>query len=299
MRKTFLVFAAAALALTACDNSKAELQKQLEQVKLISSEKDSLLKDVMATSQFIADVNTELGKVKDAKAGKPVMGAAGELPNASPAEQRAQMLERIKGLTDRVNEAESRLAASRQRVAAISGDNKALTAQLAQYDSTITAFKSIIENQKAEIASLTSQVSALTGENVALKADKAQLTTEKETLTTEKSALTVERNTVYYVIGTKDELRKKGIIVKKGGLLGIAATDIPATTLNPADFTSVDKTKLTSIALPKADKSYRVLSRQDLSATTQPAKGGYKGAITINNAEQFWAASKFLIIVQN
>jgi septal ring factor EnvC (AmiA/AmiB activator) len=299
MRKTFLLFAAAMLTITACDSSKAELQKQLEQVKVISSEKDSLLKDVMATSQFIADVNTELSRVKDAKAGKPTKGAAGELPNLSPAEQRTQMLGRIKLLTDRVNEAESRLAASRQRVAAMTTDNANLTKQLAQYDSTITAFKSIIENQKAEIASLTAQVSALQGENVALKADKAALTTEKEVLTTEKVALTSERNTVYYVIGTKDELRKKGIIVKKGGILGVGAADIPATTLNPADFTSIDKTKVSEITLPRQDKSYRILSRQDVAATDRPAKGGYKTAIKITNAEQFWTASKFLIIVQD
>lgn len=295
MRKIFLLTAAAVLTLSGCV-SKKDYERELEQVKLISAEKDSLLKDVMATSQFIADVNTELARVRDAKAGKPTVGAEGELPMASPADQRAQMLGRIKALTDRVNEAESRLAASRQRVASLSGD---LTKQLAQYDTTIAAFKSIIENQKAEIASLSAQVSALRGENVVLKADKTQLTVEKEALTTEKAALTLERNMVYYVIGTKDELRKKGIIVKKGGILGIAATFIPATTLNPADFTSIDKTKTAEVALPKADKSYRVLSRQDLGATEQPVKGGYKGAIKITNAEQFWAASKFLIIVQD
>ncbi len=299
MRKIFLMAAAAVLTLSGCV-SKKDYEKELEQVKLISAEKDSLLKDVMATSQFIADVNTELARVRDAKAGKPVVGASGELTSLSPSEQRAQMLERIKTLTDRVNDAESRLAASRQRVATLTGDNKALATQLAQFDSTITAFKSIIENQKAEIASLTAQVSALQGENVVLKTEKAQLTVEKEALTTEKAALTVERNTVYYVIGTKDELRKKGIIVKRGGLLGIGSTDIPATALNPADFTSVDKTTTKEITLPKADKSYRVLSRQDLGGTEPaPAKSGYKGAIKIVNAEQFWSASKFLIIVQN
>ncbi len=299
MRKIFLMAAAAVLTLSACV-SKKDYEKELEQVKLISAEKDSLLKDVMATSQFIADVNTELARVRDAKAGKPVVGASGELSTLSPSEQRAQMLERVKTLTDRVNDAESRLAASRQRVAALTGDTKTLTAQLAQFDSTITAFKSIIENQKAEIASLTAQVGALQGETVTLKTEKAQLTVEKEALTTEKVALTVERNTVYYVIGTKDELRKKGIIVKRGGLLGIGSTDIPATTLNPADFTSIDKTTTTEITLPKPDKNYRVLSRQDLGGTEPaPSKSGYKGTIKIVNAEQFWSASKFLIIVQN
>lgn len=297
MRKTFLLIAAS-LTLGACDNSKAELQKQLEQVKLISAEKDSLLKDVMSTSQFIADVNGELARVKDANVGKPTKGGAGELPNASPTEQRAQILERIKQLTDRVNEAESRLAASRQRVKNLTGENATLTAQLAQYDSTITAFKAIIENQKAEIATLTEQVTALQGENKVLKADKETLTSEKAALTSEKAALTTERNTVYYVVGTKDELRKKGIIVKKGGILGIAATDVPATSLNPADFTAVDKTKTAEITLPRADKSYRILSRQDVGAAEAAPKGGYQTAIKITNAEQFWAASKFLIIVQ-
>jgi hypothetical protein len=293
-----MIFAVATLGLTACV-PKADLQKQLDQVKLISAEKDSLLKDVMTTSQFIAEINGELSRVKTANAGKPTKGGAGELENPSPTEQRALMLARIKEITDRVNEAESRLAASRSRVAKLTGDNASLTAQLAQYDSTITAFKAIIDNQKAEIASLNQQVSSLKGENTQLKGERAVLTTEKEVLTSEKSALTVERNTVYYVIGTKDALRKKGIILKKGGLLGLGATDLPATSLNPADFTSIDKTKTPEIALPNADKTYRVLSRQDLGATDKPLKGGYKSAIKITNAEQFWGASKFLIIVQN
>lgn len=299
MRKIFLMAAAAVLTLSGCV-SKKDYEKELEQVKLISAEKDSLLKDVMATSQFIADVNTELARVRDAKAGKPTVGPGGEFSSPSPAEQRAQMLERVKALTDRVNDAESRLAASRQRVATLTGDTKSLYTQLAQFDSTISAFKSIVENQKAEIASLTVQVGALQGETVALKTEKAQLTVEKEVLTTEKVALTVEVNTVYYVIGTKDELRKKGIIVKRGGVLGIGSTDIPATTLNPADFTSIDKATTSEITLPKADKRYRVLSRQDLSGTEPAApKDGYTSVIKIVNADQFWAASKFLIIVQN
>jgi hypothetical protein len=298
MRKTFMIFAVATLGLTACV-PKADLQKQLDQVKLISAEKDSLLKDVMTTSQFIADINGELSKVKTANAGKPTKGGTGELENPSSAEQRTLMLARIKEITGRVNEAESRLAASRSRVAKLTGDNTSLTKQLAQYDSTITAFKTIIDNQKAEIASLTQQVNSLQGENTQLKGEKAVLTTQKEALTVEKSALTVERNTVYYVIGTKDALRKKGIIVKKGGLLGLGATDLPATALNPADFTSIDKTTTAEIPLPNAAKSYRVLSRQDLGATDKPAKGGYKTAIKITKAEQFWGSSKFLIIVEN
>ena len=62
MKKLILVGALAILA-TGCV-SKSEYDKQMEQVAAISSEKDSLLKEVVATSQFISEVNGELDKVK-------------------------------------------------------------------------------------------------------------------------------------------------------------------------------------------------------------------------------------------
>src|ERR1017187_2426160 len=79
----------AVLAIAACDRSKPELDKTLVQMQQISAEKDSLLKDVMQTSQFIADVNTQLASVKSRNAGKPVQGAAGGTETSlTPAQQR-------------------------------------------------------------------------------------------------------------------------------------------------------------------------------------------------------------------
>jgi regulator of replication initiation timing len=303
MRKFALLAAVAAAVLTiaACDKSKPELDKTLVQMQQISAEKDSLLKDVMQTSQFIADVNTQLATVKSRNAGKPVKGAAaGGEASLTPQQQRDAIRDKIKELTDRLNEAESRLGASRNRVKELTANNAALTSQLASYDSTIAAFKTIIDNQKTEIASLNDQLAALQTENASLRQDKAQLTTEKTQLAQEKSSLTTERNTVYYVIGTKDELLKKKIIEQAGGTLGIGKTQVPARDLSPADFTAIDKTQVSQIAFPKADKTYKVITRQDVSALeTAPDKDGrIKGGLKITNAERFWAASKFLIILE-
>ena len=71
MNRTFVGISLAVLLVAACDGSKKELEKTLVQVQQISAEKDSLLKDVMATSQFIADVNSELAKVKSRNASSP------------------------------------------------------------------------------------------------------------------------------------------------------------------------------------------------------------------------------------
>jgi hypothetical protein len=301
MTRRILILAAGALALAACDASKKQLEQTLAQVQQISAEKDSLLKDVMATSQFIAEVNTELGKVRSRTAGRPVQGQAGEMEsNLTPAQQREAIKAKVAELTSRLNESESRLAASRNRVRDLTANNAELGKQLASYDSTIASFRTIIDNQKTEIASLTEQVNALSVENASLKKDKEVLNQEKAVLTQEKSVLTAEKNLVYYVIGTEDELFKKGIIVKQGGVLGFGKTAVAAPTLNPSDFTAVDRMTLVELPFPKADKVYRIVTRQDVTALeTQPDKSNrIRGGLKITNAEKFWGAAKFLIVME-
>jgi hypothetical protein len=299
MRKLALLMAV--VAISACDRSKPELEKTLVQVQQISAEKDSLLRDVMATTQFIADANTELSKVRTSASAKPKVSEAGENEGKlSPNQQRAQLLVRIKGITASLNEADSRLAASRKRVAALDTNNAGLKMQLAAYDSTITSFKSIIENQKKQVLDLTAQVNALTAENTQLKAFNVQLTTDKTSLIGEREKLTTEKNTVYYIIGTKDELLKKKVIVQTGGMLGIGKVQVAARDLNPADFTSIDRSSVASIPFPVTGKPYRIVTRQDVAALeTQPDdKGRIRDGIKIKDPLAFWAASKYLIIIE-
>ena len=92
------IIALAALAVTAvaCDGSKKELEKTVAQMQQISAEKDSLLKDVMSTSQFIANVNSELAKVKSRSAGKPVAVLEPYVPPQPPARQIGLLKGRIR-----------------------------------------------------------------------------------------------------------------------------------------------------------------------------------------------------------
>jgi len=300
MRKLALIMAV--VAMSACDRSKPELEKTLVQVQTISAEKDSLLQDVMATTQFIADANTELSKVRTSANSKVKVSTTGENEGKlSPSEQRTALLSRIKGITASLNDAESRLNASRKRVSMLDTNNVSLKTQIAAYDSTVTSMKSIIENQKAQVLDLTNQVNALTTENTQIKAFNVQLTTDKTNLTDERDKLTTEKNTVYYIVGTKDDLLKRHIIIQQGGLLGIGKTPVAARELNASDFTSIDKTAVGEIPLPKAGKEYKIITRQDMAALDAPpeaAKGVVKDSIKIKDAAAFWAASKYLIVIE-
>ena len=53
-----------ALAATGCDRHQAELAKALAESRAAEAQKDSLLTEVLETTQFVSDLNSELAKAK-------------------------------------------------------------------------------------------------------------------------------------------------------------------------------------------------------------------------------------------
>jgi len=98
------------------------------------------------------------------------------------------------------------------------------------------------------------------------------------------------------------------VIAEEGGsrflfvLWKSGRTLVPARELDPSMFTQIDKRSVTSIPLPDSARTYRIVSRNDLSALgAQPdPNGGISGAtrIPIATPDRFWATSKYLIIVE-
>lgn len=290
--KKFTALAAVVLLTAACV-SKAEYEAQLAQAAALSAEKDSLLSEVVATSQFIAEVNDEINKVRT---GQPVASRTGEMETLTPTEARAQLLERVSELTVRVRNAEERLTQSRRRVAALTAGNSELSQR---YDSTVAAFQTLVDNQKAEIVALVEQVSALTSQNTQLREANLQLVSESESLRADKEALMAEQNTVYWVAGRKDDLIRRGIIEQRGGMLGIGRTSVLARTLEADEFIQASRSELTDLVLPDPTKSYRIISPNDMSGLeVTPPDGKFKGTVRIANPETFWRPSRFLVLVE-
>jgi hypothetical protein len=276
--------------------SKSEYDKQLQQVAAISSEKDSLLKEVVSTSQFIAEVNTELDKVRS---GQPIVGASGEMEQMSPTQARAALAERVKGLTERLRESEERLSQSRRRVGQLTANNATAQAQMASFDSTIKQFQVIIDNQKGEIVALLDQVSTLTSENMTLRDSNSQLEVQRVALTEQAASLTTEQNTVYWVAGKKDDLLRRGIIEQRGGMLGIGKTQVLARTLETGEFTPMNRTEVLEITLPNPSRAYKIITTNDMAGLdSPPSDGKFKGSIKITAPEVFWRSSKFLVLME-
>jgi myosin heavy subunit len=296
MRYAWLI-ALAVVATTGCN--QAELKKALAEAKSAEAQKDSLLTEVLETTQFVSDISSELAKAKTLS-----VKSAGTDPGVPGAkkdrEERQASLERIKQVIARLNESETKLAETESRAKQSRQRNARLLAQIETFKKTVEDLKTTAEQQKTEyemaLAEKDTQIASLAG-----RVDT--LSTEKSALTDTVATLTSYKNTVYYAVGTKDELIKRGVVTKEGSkFLVFGGTRLePARNLDPAAFTAIDKTQQTTIPLPRTDKKYKIVSRQSPSylGSTVTKDGKVAGSVEITQAEDFWAPSKYLILVQD
>ncbi len=288
----------------ACNQHKEELSKALADAQALAAEKDSLITEVLETSKFVNGVNEELAKARTALVTSATNSDAG-----TPAERdraaRAAALERVQALVSRLNETEQRLEQSTQRARSLAGRNTGLLRQIEEYKASVdslqatalrteTELRGVIDSQSVQIAGLTSELDTT-------RAANAQLSTDKMALQDTVTNLTTYKNTVYYIAGTEEELLQKGVVVKEGKkFLFFGGKHLsPARSLDPSQFTAMNKVSDTDIVLPAGE--YKVISRQDLAfADSGSVKDGkVSGELRISQPEQFWAGSKYLILVEN
>src|SRR5213594_1177029 len=272
-----LKFTAAALvfAIAACGTS-AETERKLAELEQANAQKDSLMQEVAISSRLISDVNTELAKAR-------VRNNRLHVTSESPAmAANDTLIAKLRYVVARVGETERALGESRDRIKSLTALSDSLRAT---YDTTVGNLQSVVASQKTTIDLLTEQVNTLTEENVALRDSLS---------------------TGYYVIGTRAELKKKGILTEQGGgrvlfiLWRTGKTLQPARNLDPSLFTPIDTRKVTQIPLPSATAEYRVASLQDLDYVAEERHDNrYSGvpSLTITSPVDFWRTSKFLIII--
>jgi hypothetical protein len=298
------VIVAGALATTGCN--QAELKKALADAKAAEAQKDSLLTEVLETTQFVTDINGELAKAKSLAVTSNSSDPG--LPGArKDREDRKAALARVNAVIAKLNESEAKLAETETRAKQSRQRNARLLAQIETYKKTIDDLRTTAETQKtdyeAQLAAANTQIATLAGRVDTLTTEKGKLESDKAALSDTVVNLTTYKNTVYYAVGTKDELMKKGVITKEGSkFLVFGGTRLePARNLNPEAFTAIDKTQNTSIPLPRNDKKYKIISRQSPTylAAGVSKDGKVTGTVEIAQPEEFWSASKYLILVQD
>lgn len=278
------------LILVGCQN--ADTKAQLAELALVSAQKDSLMQEVLDQTQVMSAIGAELAKVQG-------VVLATESPMVVDNDT---LLSQIRNLTARVIESEQRLEESRLRARRLSGQTDSLDATVQQFETSIASLQTILATQQGTIDQLNARVYALRAENEELSREVVALVDTVLTLEDTVSAMQSRANTVYFVVGTKNDLKDRGIVVEEGSkflFFGKKAL-VPGRDLDIEAFTAIDKLEQLEIAVPDTTKEYQIVSRQALAYldTETDKNGKFSGSLMINEPGEFWGPSKYLIIVQ-
>lgn len=283
-----LIFAAAiALTITACDNRQAEVDqvnRQKDSLASIINERDSSLND------FLSSFN-EIEKNLDSIARKQ---------NAINVNVDKQG-ELNKTAKERIND---NIAAINQ----LMNDNRAQIAELSRKlkksGNKIAHFETMIQTLNEQIAQKDRELADLNDKLNSLNTQVAQLQTSVDTLTRTTMAQsktideqTTSLHTAYFVVGKSKDLQTMKVIDKTGGLLGIGKTSKLSTNFDNNKFTRIDYVQTSTI--PIDSKGAKVITTHPSDSYTLNKENDKVVSLSITNAEKFWSASKYLVVVKD
>ncbi len=284
MKTPVVVVGLCTLLVFGCNNKEDELQRQLsesqsEKTSLQQSiaDRDNYLNEVMKTvNEVYADL--EQARMKEHKLKERAGGMEGT-GNLAVTDTRQKLLHDI-------NDIGSSLKDYRKKMDGLQAISR-------KYQNKITGLTTLVDNlnkslqeREQSIAQLQAQVQGL---QATVEANTKAIAEKDNTIADQTKTI----NTGYYVVGTRDELEKKGIITKEGGFLWglLGSTTIMSSGVDPTEFTPIDKTKDETIHV--SGKIDEILPRRtpDLFATDDT-----QSQLTITSPSKFWQ-DKYLVIV--
>ncbi len=298
-----LVLFVAVLSLSGCTSKKEMEQLKAENQKL-TEEKKKLEETSTKSSAASTEMQSTLNDVEKSLAdlrGKELKAIQSSIDIAQEGKgnvgQKERLTAELAAIKKAVNENLAKLDKLEKEKKAAEAKAKAsgqVTAALMHHSSVleilIDELKGSLEQKQQVIATLEEKVLHLTK----TVEEQAEAIKQKEgTIETQ----TKELNKAYVAIAKKEELKKKGLIEKKGSVLGLGGGWLRTGKFDPEVFREIDLTKETEFPVAAAAKKARVLSDHPKESYTLEDAGPNASVLKVSDSAQFWRGSKYLIVM--
>jgi chromosome segregation ATPase len=153
---------------------------------------------------------------------------------------------------------------TKERIQELDARLKKSGVKVAGLERMVANLKAGVEEREAMVAQLNTQVADLQTQVTGLTADNEA---KQQTIDTQVASLEDRRReigTVYYTIGSKKDLSEAGLVIAKGGVLGMGKTVEASGKTDAQYFTAVDTDQETVIRIPSAKA--QVVSDQPASS---------------------------------
>lgn len=269
-----------------CTNKEKE-EAALHQVAVVSSSRDSLENELVST---LDEINQNLDLIRD-KQGM-IASSGGE------------SISKKQNIINNIGMINALLADNQAKIEKLEAQAKKLGKQKSAMARLADQTKERIKKQEEEIALLKQQLAqeSYKVEDLNRRVNDMQLsndalTTEKNTLAENNAKMDKDLNKAYYTYGASKDLKSRGLIEKKGGVLGIGKKEALANTFykNKGTFTEVDIRETKSI--PIQGKNPKLITFHPVTSyEITEDKDNKLASLTIKNPEEFWSNSKYLVV---
>ncbi|MGZ3903428.1 MAG: Cbp1 family collagen-binding glycoprotein adhesin [Bacteroidia bacterium] len=275
-----ILMAFAAFATVSCGGSKEKEANPLADSLAGDNAnlKGELTEKEQALQDFVNGFNEIQANLDEIKAKEKIV--TGNTQTGDVKSKEEQIKSDIQAIYDLMSKNKSRIAS--------------LNKKLKNANTKIAGLEQMIANLEAQLNEKDAQITDLKNKVEQLNIELSNLTVNYENVTQESAVKTEKLNTAFYVIGTGKELKQKGVTEKEGGFIGLGKTTELKKDFNKDYFTKIDASQTTVI--PIGAKKVKII-------TTHPSSSyklvGEKPVekLEITNAEDFWGASKYLVIV--
>ena len=267
------------------DNKTKALEEQqrdsAERLGLIR-DKDNLGVAVAEYASMVNELDSVLRTSSDSK------GREGLVDDR---ERRRDLLQRARALRHSLDSMATRIDELETEARKSGAVNKSRLADIAALKATVTQLTEMSDRQRVEIQRMAASFDSLSQVS---KANESQAATLQTALNEN-----IERQeSVYVAVGSSKDLRNRGIVRKRGGVLTIGETLVPVLPFKPESFMPLRMSADTVIDLPNASATYRVLTSQNPSGAADMPLSRIKGKLVIHDPKLFWRDSRFLVIVE-
>lgn len=279
--KKVLFLSLCALSLVACKQNKsnvdAAMMHQRDSLNQIISQKESEIDEIMSIVNEIEDgfrqINEAEQRVSIAKQGEGADRATQIKENLMFIQSTMQQ---NRELIDKLNR---QMRQSTFKSEQLKRTIENLTEQLAEKDQQIASLMAELDSKNIQISELDEKVANL-NENVSnLEKESSDKT---ETINTQDAQL----NTAWFVFGTKSELKEQRILVDG---------EVLQADFNKDYFTKIDIRRDKEVKL--YSRSAKMLTSHPISSYTLQRDANKQYVLRITDPQQFWATSKYLVIL--
>jgi len=257
--------------------------------KDIMKSNEELKKLYETSTSTIGEIQSSLESLEQDLSGQ--LFTQKEIPGTSPEERRNRIISSIANMRDQIEADKKKIATLEKQLATSKSQLKGVQEIVNKLKASISEKEQIMDELQERLGILNETLET-ERRTSAEEIQKREMTiTEKEQQITQQS---IEANTIYYVYGTRKELMSKGIMDRKGGLLGIGKVSTVRQNIPIEQFTSMNLLETQQISFPATKKGYSILTNHP-ATSYKVEKEGDQNILTILDATSF-RKQKFVVI---